>query len=107
MQLFQYLSYGFHILFAFAFGVDEDVIEIYYYKNIKLFCQDLVDIILEDSQCIGQSKRHHLVFEMVIVGSESRFSFIAFLDPYLMVGISQIKLGEMSISVKAGQLVNY
>ena len=84
------------MLFAFAFGVDEDVIKIHYYKNVKLFCQDLVDIALEHGQCVSQSKRYYLVFEMAIAGPESRFLFITFPNPHLIVGIKQIKLDETS-----------
>ncbi len=38
LQLLQYLSNGFYVLFTFAFDIDEDVIKIYYYENIKLLC---------------------------------------------------------------------
>ncbi len=94
LQLVQYSSNGLYVLFAFALGVDEDVIEVYYHKNVKLLCQDLVDIALKHSRRIGQSKRHDLIFEVTIAGPEGRFSFIAFLDSHLMVGISQIELGK-------------
>ena len=84
------------MLFALAFGVDKDIIEVYYHKNIELLCQDLVDIILERGQCVDQSKRHHLVLKMAIAGSESHYPSIVFSNPHLMVSISQIKLDEMS-----------
>ena len=35
------------MLFAFAFGVNKDVIEIYYYKTIKFLYQDFIDVALE------------------------------------------------------------
>ncbi len=84
-----------YILFAFALGVDKDVIEVHYHKNAELFCQDLVDIGLERGRCVGQSKKHHLVLKMAIVGFESHLLFVSFPNPHLMVGISQIELGEM------------
>ncbi len=65
-QLVQYLLNGLYMLFAFTLGVDKDVIEVYYYENVKFLCQDLIDIALEHGQCVGQSKRHHLVLEMAI-----------------------------------------
>ena len=37
------------MLFAFALGIDKDVIEIHYHKNIELLCQDLINIALEYS----------------------------------------------------------
>ena len=41
------------MLFSLALGVDKDVIEVHHHKNVELFRQDLVDIILEHSQYIG------------------------------------------------------
>ena len=34
-------------------GIDEDIIEVYYHKNVELFYQNLVDIALESGRCIG------------------------------------------------------
>ncbi len=84
------------MFFAFTLGVDEDVIEVYYHKNVELFCHDLVDIALKRGRCVGQSKRHDLIFEMTITGPKSRLPFIIFPDLHSMVGIGQIKLGETS-----------
>ncbi len=67
---------------------------IHYYKNVKLLCQDLVDIALEYGRCIGQSKRYHLVLEMAIADPEGRLTFVSFFNPHLMVGIGLIALGE-------------
>ena len=92
----QHLSNALYMLFTFVFDVDKNVIEIQYYKNIELFCQDLDDIALERSRCVGQSKKYHLLLTMVIAGPEGRFLFIAFLNPHSIVGICQIKLGETS-----------
>ena len=75
------------MLFAFVFNVDEDIIEIYYYKNVKLFCQDLVDTALERGRCIGQSKRHHLVFKILIASLEDRLPFVFLPNSHLIVGI--------------------
>ncbi len=96
LQLVQHPSNGLYMLFVLALSVDEDVIEVHYHENVKLLCQDLVDIALESGRCVGQCKRHHLVLEMAITGPEGRFPLIAFPDPHSMVGISQIELGEMS-----------
>ncbi len=95
-KLLQHLSNGLYVLLAFAFSIDKDVIEVHYHKNVKLLCQDLIDIALERGQCVGQSKRHDLVLEVVIVDSESRLPFIAFLNPYLIKSIGLIELGETS-----------
>ncbi len=96
LQLLQHLLKCLHVLFAFAFSIDENVIEVHYNKNVELFCQDLIDVTLKRDRYVGQSKRHELVHKVAIAGPESRLLFVAFLDPYLMVGIGQIELGEAS-----------
>ncbi len=87
LQLLQHPSNGFKILFSFVFDRDEDVVKVHYHKNVKLFCQDLIDISLERSGCVGQSKRHYLVLEMVIISPKGYFPLIAFSDPHPMIGI--------------------
>ncbi len=92
----QYPSNSLDVLFAFVLSIDKDVIEVHYDKNIELLYQDLVDVTLECSRCIGQLKGYYLILEMTIAGLESYLPFIAFLDPHLMVDIGQIELGETS-----------
>ncbi len=95
-QLVQHPSNGLYVLFAFVLGVDKDVIEIHYYENVELLCQHLVDVTLKRGRCVGQSKKHDLIFEVTIASFEGRLLFVAFPDPYSIVGIGQIKLGETS-----------
>ena len=83
------------MLLTFALNVDEDVIKVYYYKNVELLHQDPIDIALERGWCIDQSKRHNLVLKVAIAGLESRLLFISFPNSHLMVGIGQIELGEL------------
>ena len=47
------LLHGFYVFLAWIFGVDEDVIQIYNYKDIKVFGQDPIDISLETCWGIG------------------------------------------------------
>ncbi len=84
------------MLFALALSVDENIIEIYYYEDVELLGQDLVDVTLKRGRCIDQSKRYDLVLEMAVAGPEGRLLFVAFPDPHSMVGVGQIKLGETS-----------
>ncbi len=84
------------MLFALVLSVDEDVIKIYYHRNVEVLYQDLVDVTLKYGRRVGQSKRHDLIFEVTIAGPEGYLLFIAFPDPHSMVGISQIELGEIS-----------
>ena len=76
------------MFFALALDIDEDVIKVHYHENIKLFCQDLVDLAsLESSQCVSQSEGHNLVFKVAIAGFQSRLLFVALPNPHLIVGI--------------------
>ncbi len=84
------------MLFALDLSVDDDIIEIHHYEDVKLLGQDLVDIVLKRGRRIGQSERHDLVLEMAIAGPEGHLLFVAFPDPHLMVGIDQVELGEPS-----------
>ncbi len=95
-QLVQHPLNGLYVLFTFALDVDEDVIEVYYYKNVELFCQDLVDVARKCGRYIGQSKRHDLIFKVTIVSLKGCLTFITFLDLHLMVGIGLIELCKMS-----------
>ncbi len=95
-QLVQHPLNGLYVLFAFTFGVDEDVIEEYYHNNVKLLSQGFVNVALKRDRCVGQSKRHDLIFEVAMASPESRLLFIAFPDPHSMIGIGQIKLSKIS-----------
>ena len=54
LQKVQYPPHGFHVTLTLILSVDEDVIQIHDdNKDIKLFCQDLVDIALEAGRSIG------------------------------------------------------
>ena len=79
---------AFYMFFSLAFSIDENVIKVYNNKDVKLFCQNLVNIILESGWYISQSKKHYLIFEIAIASYQGRFLFIAISNPYLMVGIS-------------------
>ena len=75
------------MLFIFDLNVDENVIEVYYHKNVELFYRELVDITLECGRCIDLSKRYHLVLKIVIADFEGPLLFVFFPNLYLMVGI--------------------
>ena len=83
------------MLFAFAFGIDKDIIEVHYDKNIILFFKNLINIALKYDQCIDQSKRHYLLLKMAIAGLKGHLLFIAFFDSHLMISIGQIKMSKI------------
>ncbi len=74
--------------------MDENVVKVHNNEDIKLLRQDLIYIALESGQCVGQSKKHYLILEVVIAGSENYLSFISFFNFYLIIGIDKIKLDE-------------
>ena len=79
------------MFFSLVFGVDKDVIKIYYHKNVEFFRKNSINIVLECGRYVDQSKKYYLILEMAITGPKSRFLFIIFFDLHLMVGIGQVK----------------
>ena len=65
------------MFFFLVFDIDEDIIEVNYHKNIEFFYQNLVDIALQYSWCVDQSKKHHVILKMAIV-SQKPFSICLF-----------------------------
>ncbi len=96
LKLLKYLLNGFYMLVTFAFGIDKDVIKVYYHENVEFLCHDLIDILLERGWCVDQSKTHNLILNVAIAGPENHILFIAFPDPHLIEGINQMKLGKIS-----------
>ena len=80
--------------FALILDVDENIIQIHNDKDIKLFREDLIDIALEYCRSVGQSKRHHLIFEVAISGSESSLLLISFANSHPVIGTGKVELGK-------------
>lgn len=72
------------------FGINQDVIQVHYNKNIKLLNKNLADVALETSWYVGQSKKHNLVLVVTVLNAKSCFLFITFSNPYLKVSTGQI-----------------
>ena len=83
--------------FSFGLSINDNIIKIYHYKDVELFCYDLIDIALKSSWCISQSKRYYLILKVAIVGSEGCFLFITFYDPHLMISIGLIELDKPQV----------
>ena len=75
-------------------NIDEDVIKIYYDKDVKLFGKNFIDITLKTSQSIRESKRNDLVLKMAVPGIKDSFLLVILLNFHLLVGTSQVKLDE-------------
>ena len=61
--------------------------KIYYHKNVELFYQYFIVVVLESGRYISQSKRHYLILKIAIMDLESHFPLITCFDLHLMVGI--------------------
>ena len=53
LQNLQDLPHYFYMTLTLILNIDEDVIQIYDNEDIKVFCQDLVDIALKASWSVG------------------------------------------------------
>lgn len=71
--------------------MNQDIIQLYHHKDVKLFGKDLIDISLKAGQDIRQPKRYYLVFEVPISSLKDGFLFINFLNSYLIVNTCQIQ----------------
>lgn len=57
-------------------------------KNFKLFSENLIEIALKTGRSIGDSKKHNLIYKMVIPSPENGFPFIAISNSYFVVNTS-------------------
>ena len=48
-------------VFFLGVGVDEYVVEVYQYTNIKQVAKDIIHEALESGGCVGESERHYAV----------------------------------------------
>ena len=78
------------LVFFFGVRVDEYVIKVYQYTNIKQVAKNVIHEVLECSGCVGESKRHYTPFEGAIASLESRLPFVALPDLDQMVGMLEV-----------------
>ena len=72
---------------AKVFDIDQDIVQIYNNKDIKLLSKDFIDIALKGGRSIKKSEKHDLILKMAVLDLKSCLPFIAFMDSYLMVRI--------------------
>ncbi len=77
------------------FSIDQNVVQIHYNEDIKLFSKNFVDIVLKIGGCIGKVKGYYLVLEVVVSSAKSRLLFVTFLNLHLMIGTSQVQPGKL------------
>ena len=93
-QQVENLTHCLDMAFALIFGVDEDIIQIHNDKDIELFRKDLIDVVLECCWSVGQSKKHYLIFKMVVSGLENSFLLISFANSHPVIGTGEVELGK-------------
>ncbi len=74
-------------------GINEDVIKVYDYGNIKHVSENIIHEALECRRSIGESKRHDTPFKGAVAGPEGCFPFITFGNTYEMISMSEIQFG--------------
>ena len=79
-------------MFLHRFGVDQDVVEVGNAKVIEIFLQCAIDIQLERSRSIRQSKRHDKVFKMTIARPKRSLPFFTKSNSEKIVSCSEIDL---------------
>ena len=77
-------------VFFLGVGVDEYVIKVYQYTNIKQVAKDIIHEVLESGGCIGESERHYTPFEGAVVSLESHLPCVVLLDLDQMVGMPEV-----------------
>ena len=75
-------------------SINEDVIQIYDDKDIKLLSKNLVNISLKACWCVCQTKRHHLVLKVTVLSLERDLSLVSFADSHSMVCTNKVELGK-------------
>ncbi len=83
MKLFKILS------------IDQDIVQVYYNKDIKLFSENLIDVVLKADGCVRQAKEHYLVLKVAVSGMKGCLLLITFSNLCLMVNTSEIQLGKL------------
>lgn len=82
-----HLPNGYHVSLIRVLDINENVILIDNDKNIKLFYQDLIDLIPKICWSIRLSKWYYWIFEMIIPISEILFLFFAIFYFYFVIFI--------------------
>lgn len=50
-------------MISYIIGIDQNIIEIYYHKNIKEVEKDVIHEVLEDSRSISEAKGYNRLFK--------------------------------------------
>ncbi len=79
---------------SWILSIDQDVIQVHYNKDIKLFSENPVDIDLKTGGCVRKAKGYYLVLKVTVSGVKSRLLFVIFSNPHLIISTGQIQLDK-------------
>src|SRR5579871_6581741 len=87
--------------------VNQQIVQVCYHEFVQVWSQHIVDEGLEARRCVGESERHYGVLIVSVSRSECCLPFVTLLDPYLMIGFSNVQLRKNScLAGLFSQLVN-
>ncbi len=76
-------------------NIDQDVVQIYYNKDIKLSRKNLVDVALKTSRYIGKAIMYYLVLEVAVFSAENRLLHVTFSDSHPMIGTIEFQVDKL------------
>ena len=94
-KVLKYPPNDFDVSLAGILSIDQDIVQVYNNKDIKFLGWDLIDITLEGSRRVRETKRYDLILKVAISSLKSRFLLVTFSDSHLMVCVGYIELGEV------------
>jgi hypothetical protein len=88
-------------MFLVCFGVYQDVVEVDYYKHVKVLSQDIVDVCLESGWGVREPEWHDQVLEESLSRSERSLPFFAFFHLDSIVRSRNVECGKPLSSLQA------
>lgn len=73
MELIKGPAYSLNMWLAKVFDIDQNIVQIYNDKDIKLLYKNLIDIVLKVSKSIRKSKKYDLVLKIVVLSPKAIF----------------------------------
>lgn len=81
-KLFKNPAYSFNIVHPSILGTNQNVIQMEDHKDVKLFSQNLVNVVLKTRWHVSQAKEQNLVLKVNISSLESCLPLISFTYSY-------------------------
>ena len=92
-------------MFLFVSREDKDIVKVNYIEYVNIALERTVNIGLEGSRGISQTKGYNEKLEVIIVYTKGYFLLVSFVYLDSIVGIPQIDLREKGSTIKAVEKV--